>query len=341
MKIYSFRQRLPSWMLLAIGIGFFAFGAGLSYAQSGPLFEDVSRIDRSYVAIQVLADRDIVKGVSEGVFAPQRGLNRAEATTLILRYLQEDVLETEIQSSSFSDVNSGSWYASIVEQALDLGLVQGNQDGTFAPERQLNQVEFLAMLTRADQVNLSPFTLEGGQWYDPLLEYGLQAGILSSKEDPGKLVNREKAAQMLYLSLLLQEKENSQVLAAYAQLHLSSIEPTVAANELAVATYHADLAVKLMDQVMENTPEDNVAGAQQDIAQGYWAWVKSILAALEEDPDLALIHINTAIDSATSAYFKDEQTQALGSHLKDIACNVYEQVGEGQRPEDCVGRLSN
>lgn len=49
---------------------------------------------------------------------------------------------------TFPDVNTSDWFYDDVNKMVDWGVIQGNEDGTFAPERNVNRAELSAMWTR-------------------------------------------------------------------------------------------------------------------------------------------------------------------------------------------------
>jgi len=52
---------------------------------------------------------------------------------------------------SFPDVNPGDWFHQYVEAIKDWGIVKGQGDGTFAPDKNINRAEFSKMLYLYDQ----------------------------------------------------------------------------------------------------------------------------------------------------------------------------------------------
>lgn len=58
---------------------------------------------------------------------------------------------TIAQTLSFPDVPEKSWFYPYVMEIKDWGIVAGNDDGTFAPSRNINRAEFAKMLSLYDQ----------------------------------------------------------------------------------------------------------------------------------------------------------------------------------------------
>jgi hypothetical protein len=55
------------------------------------------------------------------------------------------------QSQIFPDVGTNQWFFPYVAKIKDWGIVNGNDDGTFAPSRNINRAEFSKMLTLYDE----------------------------------------------------------------------------------------------------------------------------------------------------------------------------------------------
>ncbi|WP_165861173.1 S-layer homology domain-containing protein [Paenibacillus paeoniae] len=77
-----------------------------------------------------------------------------------------------------ADVRSdteGHWASSYIERALNEGLAKGYEDGSFQPDRPVNEAEFLAMLLRAYGTDIKAGGA-GGQWYDSYYQFADQYG---------------------------------------------------------------------------------------------------------------------------------------------------------------------
>lgn len=55
------------------------------------------------------------------------------------------------QAASFSDVPNNAWFFNDVEEMTELGVIRGNSDGTFTPNRNVNRAELSAMLVRYNE----------------------------------------------------------------------------------------------------------------------------------------------------------------------------------------------
>ncbi len=110
-------------------------------------FADLTR-HWSKAAVERLASRLIVSGVSAQSFMPDRSVSRAEFAAMLIRGLGLRG-DGAVQASEFPDVAAEEWYASPVRTAAAYGLMHGYEDGTFRPERTITREEMAVMLNRA------------------------------------------------------------------------------------------------------------------------------------------------------------------------------------------------
>jgi len=108
-------------------------------------FEDVPSGHWVESAIKQLAARQIVGGVGEEKFAPERSVLRAEFAAMLVRALR---LEATGQAS-FADVNAGDWFADEAVAAAEAGIVRGDGQGQFRPAETMTREEMAVMLARA------------------------------------------------------------------------------------------------------------------------------------------------------------------------------------------------
>lgn len=174
-------------------------------------FSDVTPDDPTYDAVCYVASQAIMQGVGGGRFAPEGRITRAEAVALLQR-MGSDMSEPIIELNQFPDVPSDAWYAGAVDWAVRTGIVTGNADGTFAPDRRVTRTELAVMLRRCADLlgcqstgsgDLSAYTdggaiasyaREGLSW---ALEQGLLDGMVTDTIYGQLPVSRAQCAQML------------------------------------------------------------------------------------------------------------------------------------------------
>lgn len=108
-------------------------------------FADVPETYWAYDAISGLASRQIVVGTPNGSYEPGTAVSRAELAAMLARALKLEPGEMD----SFADVSPDAWYFSSLSGAYKAGLVQGRNEGTFAPSTPVTRQEMAVMLMKA------------------------------------------------------------------------------------------------------------------------------------------------------------------------------------------------
>lgn len=121
----------------------FPFAAKSSEAAAS--FYDVDTSHRAYKEITYLADGNIVNGAN-GYFMPTKEVTRAEAAAMLGRALN---LNGTKRTTSFKDVDSGSFASGYIQSAVDKNIISGYQDGTFRPNLPVKRGEMAILINRA------------------------------------------------------------------------------------------------------------------------------------------------------------------------------------------------
>lgn len=117
------------------------------------------------------------------------------------------VLPNTVSASLYSDVNDETWYVDSINQLNDYGVMTGNPDGTFSPDKCINRAEILKVLmdvTAPGMVTLEEYNYtdldDPNQWYYPYVMQATELGYVQGYDDgsfqPGKCVNRVEALKM-------------------------------------------------------------------------------------------------------------------------------------------------
>lgn len=87
------------------------------------------------------------------------------------------------EAGQFTDV-AKQWYAGNVQAAYELGLMQGNPDGTFNPTGSIKVIETIVTACRLHSIyhtGKSEFG-SGSPWYQPYVDYAVSNGIIAAGE---------------------------------------------------------------------------------------------------------------------------------------------------------------
>lgn len=111
------------------------------------------------------------------------------------------------KDGQFPDVKSGDWFAANVKSAFELGLMNGNPDGTFAPRNTITVAEAVTIAARVRDIYRSgetDFTPKAGEaWYQPYADYAREHGMLTEELtwDYAKPATRAHLAWLLWAAL--------------------------------------------------------------------------------------------------------------------------------------------
>ncbi len=118
-------------------------GSGI-ITPSGVTFADIQN-HWGKTAIEEMAEKGILKGVSANEFAPDRSITRAEFAVLLSRVLK---LNQTGLVNEFDDVSDTAWYKNEVSQVAEEDIILGNL-GQFRPDEKISRQELALMLARA------------------------------------------------------------------------------------------------------------------------------------------------------------------------------------------------
>lgn len=86
--------------------------------------------------------------------------------------------------ASFSDVQSSQWYYSYVMECAKFEIVNGYDDGTFKPDRELTRGEFIKMLACSLEGLYSSTKLKGVHWAEQYWNMLNESGVLEDMNIP-------------------------------------------------------------------------------------------------------------------------------------------------------------
>lgn len=139
--------------------------------------------------IELLAEKGIVKGVSENSFAPAATITRAEFAALLVRAL--NLTDAKPATATFKDIKSTAWYYGAVEAAAAKGLVTG-YNGNFNPAGKITRQEMAVMIARALKVGGKNVTLTSSETAQQLSKFSDKQQIAGWAQDSVAIAVKEK-----------------------------------------------------------------------------------------------------------------------------------------------------
>ena len=105
-------------------------------------FDDVPANAWYTKAVNTLASLDIISGVGDNKFEPERSITRAEFTAMAMKF----AVGGEEGENIFSDVDEDDWFYDAVVNSIQYGWIHGYGDGTFRPQNPITRAEVTAIV---------------------------------------------------------------------------------------------------------------------------------------------------------------------------------------------------
>ena len=105
-------------------------------------FDDVPANAWYTKAVNTLASLDIISGVGDNKFEPERSITRAEFTSMAMKF----AVGGEEGENIFSDVDENDWFYDAVVNSIQYGWIHGYGDGTFRPNNPITRAEVTAIV---------------------------------------------------------------------------------------------------------------------------------------------------------------------------------------------------
>lgn len=170
-------------------------------------FVDVDENDWFYDVVLYAYENGLMTGTSADAFAPNTATTRGMIVSMLARL--EGV--TSAESAGFTDVADNDWYATAVNWAASVGVVNGYEDNTFRPNAPITREQMAAILYNyADykgydvsaRADLSDYADAASisSWAEDVLSWanaeGLINGMTATTIDPQGATTRAQTAAM-------------------------------------------------------------------------------------------------------------------------------------------------
>lgn len=115
--------------------------------ENKPAFTDIAGVEWAKDAITALANKGVINGVGDGLFAPNDTVTRAQ-----LCKMAAECFGLEVSGSChFIDVSNDAWYAKYVSALSEAEIINGVGDGRFAPDSKITRQDLAVILYRIIQ----------------------------------------------------------------------------------------------------------------------------------------------------------------------------------------------
>ena len=157
-------------------------------------------------AVQYAYDNGLMTGVSATEFAPEATTTRAMIVSILARL--EGVESAE--AAGFADVDDNDWYATAVNWAANVGVVNGYEDNTFKPNTAITREQLAAILMNyaaykgedvSNRADLGNYTDQPSTWAEEAISWsvaeGLLTGVTADTLQPQGAATRAQVAAIL------------------------------------------------------------------------------------------------------------------------------------------------
>ncbi len=156
-------------------------------------------------AIQYAYDNGLMTGTSANEFAPEATTTRVMIVSILARL--ENV--TTAQAAGFADVDD-EWYATAVNWAANVGVVNGYEDNTFRPNTAITREQLAAILMNyaaykgedvSNRADLTSYTDQPSTWAEEAMSWAvaeeLISGVTADTLQPQGAATRAQVAAIL------------------------------------------------------------------------------------------------------------------------------------------------
>lgn len=306
-------------------------------------FSDMDEGHYAYEAVEFLYKEKIIKGYSDldnpsakPFFKPDKLVNRVEALKMAMEASKIIVPELGADESDimFSDLEKGAWYMKYIKLAKGMSVINGNPDGTYLPNNQVNKVEFLKMLLLSNKISLVnfsnyaelPYSDVKNVWYFPYLFYAISYSLVYPNGEgymqPGSLLKRAEVAEIVYRYLLIvQGGEVQSLLSKMESLVIQSLEYVVD-NQYNMADMKANEALVLAEKAFDKNSSQTIVSAAFKIANANKKITEAFVYYKDEKFEQAISSAKKAKELAANARSIDYSVNPLVEIIIERADSV-------------------
>lgn len=129
-------------------------------AEAAKSFSDLAPTDPHYPNVMNLTERGVINGYPDGTFKPYEPIHRGHAAKILALALGLDT--KNVKDPGFKDISKSYPYYGEIAALVEVGIINGFEDGTYGPNKHLTRGQMAKIISRAyelkgDTKNL-PFT---------------------------------------------------------------------------------------------------------------------------------------------------------------------------------------
>ncbi|MDF9841561.1 MULTISPECIES: S-layer homology domain-containing protein [unclassified Paenibacillus] len=173
-------------------------------APAGPVVPGVISDSQTTATEATYSHSSYIQGYEDGTFKPSRAVTRAELAALLARNLGT----TAAAAAGFTDVTAQHWAAEYISTVAAAGLMKGDPDGSFKPDRAVTRAEMAVLSARLKALSFdesgaaaSAIPDVNKHWaagaIDAVKAAGLMTGFADGSFAPAKTLSRAEAVTVI------------------------------------------------------------------------------------------------------------------------------------------------
>ncbi|MDO4300522.1 MAG: S-layer homology domain-containing protein [Clostridia bacterium] len=157
------------------------FNYEYDYDYSYDYDEDYEYNDYSYTAHNAY-----INGYPDGTFRPNAVIKRCEGASML--YSIMNLSGYDKGYGSFRDVEASAWYSNKINTLNSMNIIRGYPDMCFKPDKAITRAEFIVMVLRAEEINISTnkcdfYDVSQNYWAAQYIQTASEQGIVSGYPD--------------------------------------------------------------------------------------------------------------------------------------------------------------
>lgn len=164
-------------------------------------YPDVDATASYKQAVDELSALKVLEGYEDGTFQPDKLVNRAEFSKMVIAALgRAELAQAEASKGTdtqFTDVKGDHWASGYITSAVASGIINGMGDGTFAPDSNITYAQAMKMLVCA--AGYEQWSVDQGGWPTGYMYWGNQLNVGRGVKDVTEAteITRAQCAQMI------------------------------------------------------------------------------------------------------------------------------------------------
>ncbi len=114
-----------------------------------PKYTDIDDTNPDYFYTKMLSRTGVIRGNEKGEARVRDNITRAEAVAIVMRFVGLEYMPEAHAITNFEDVYKTDWYYPTIMAAYKCGIVKGDSETTFSPNRNVTREEVVVMVVNA------------------------------------------------------------------------------------------------------------------------------------------------------------------------------------------------